>query len=159
MEVWLVRHAVAAERDAFAGPAAERPLTAKGIRRFREFCKALARQTEMPQTVITSSLVRAAQTAEILARAAGLKKRAIVVSDLLAPGVEVGLLLHFVRDQPGDRIALVGHEPDMSHLLSALISGGAVRFGKGFIAAVDFNSAPAAGAGRLGWFFGPKLAR
>jgi len=159
MELWLVRHAVAAEREEFDGPDAERPLTPKGRRRFREFCKALAKQTAMPQLIITSPLVRAVQTAALLAPAAGIRKRAIVASDLVAPGVELGALLNFVRDQPGERIALVGHEPDLGHLLAALVGGGAFRFGKGFVAAVEFDSAPAAGAGRLGWLFGPKLAR
>lgn len=159
MELWLVRHAVAAEREEFEGPDAERPLTPKGRRRFREFCKTLSKQAAMPQVIISSPLVRAAQTAALLAPAAGLKKREIVVSDLLAPGVELGTLLPFVREQPGERIALVGHEPDMGHLLTALVGGGAFRFGKGFVAAVEFDSAPAAGAGRLGWLFGPKLAR
>jgi phosphohistidine phosphatase len=159
MELWLVRHAVAAEQDEFEGPDAERPLTPKGRRRFREFCQGLAKQAAMPQLVVTSQLVRAVQTAEILAPAAGLKKREIVVSDVLAPGIELGQLLPFVREQAGERIALVGHEPDLSHLLEELIGGGAFRFGKGFVAAIDFDSAVAAGAGRLAWFLGPKLAR
>lgn len=159
MELWLVRHAVAAEREEFDGPDAERPLTPKGRRRFREFCKRLARQTAMPQLIITSPLLRAVQTAALLAQAAGIRKGEIVASDLVAPGVELGALLSFVRDQPGERIALVGHEPDLSHLLAALVGGGAFRFGKGFVAAVDFDSTPVAGAGRLGWLFGPKLAR
>jgi phosphohistidine phosphatase len=159
MELWLVRHAVAAEQDEFEGPDAERPLTPKGRRRFREFCQGLAKQAPMPQRIITSPLVRAAQTAALLAPAAGIKKREVIVADLLAPGVELGALLTFVRSQPGGRIALVGHEPDMSHVLSELVGGGTFRFSKGFVAAVEFDSAPAAGAGRLGWFIGPKLAR
>ena len=54
MELWLVRHAVAADRDEFDGPDAERPLTEKGRRRFRAFCEWLAGETPMPQVVVTS---------------------------------------------------------------------------------------------------------
>ena len=157
MQLWLVRHAVAAERDEFQGPDADRPLTDKGRRRFRDFCEWLEKQAEMPQAVISSPLVRAAETAALLARSAGLKKSAIVSSALLAPGADLGSLLRFVRENPAEIVALVGHEPDMSRSLAELVGGGDFAFGKGFVAAVEFASAPAIGAGRLRWFVGPKL--
>jgi phosphohistidine phosphatase len=157
MELWLVRHAVAAERDEFQGPDSERPLTDKGRRRFREFCEWLAEQAEMPQVIIASPLVRAAETAALLAKTAGLKKSEVIASEFLAPGADLASLLRFVRDNPAEIVALVGHEPDMGHYLSELVGGGEFAFGKGFIAAVEFASAPAAGAGHLRWFVGPKL--
>ncbi|HEY2250387.1 MAG TPA: phosphohistidine phosphatase SixA [Planctomycetaceae bacterium] len=157
MQLWLVRHAVAAERGEFDGPDAERPLTPKGRRRFREFCDWLADQTAMPPAILASPLVRAAQTAAILAKSAGLKKADIVSTDLLSPGVDVRQLMQFAAAQAAECLALVGHEPDMSRILSELVGGGAVRFGKGFIAAVEFDADPAIGSGRLCWFVGPKL--
>ena len=157
MQLWLVRHAVAVEQDEFDGPDAERPLTAKGRRRFREFCDWLAGQTAMPAEILSSPLVRAAQTAATLAKAAGLKKTDIVSTDLLSPGVDVRRLVQFVHSRAGECVALVGHEPDMSHILAELIGGGDFRFGKGFVVAVEFTSAPEIGAGRLCWFVGPKL--
>lgn len=157
MQLWLVRHAAAVDREEFTGPDADRPLTGKGRRRFRDFCDYLADETETPEVVVTSPLVRAADTAAILARAAGLKKSSLVTTDLLAPGVDLTALLELVHEQSAERVALVGHEPDMSQMLIELIGGGAFDFGKGFIAAVDFTSAPAIGAGRLRWLIGPKL--
>lgn len=158
MQLWLVRHAVAAERGEFDGPDAERPLTPKGRRRFREFCDRLAGQTAMPQAIYTSPLVRAAQTATILAKSSGLKKMEVASTELLSPGVDVQRLVEFVRSQPADCLALVGHEPDMSRILAELVDGGSFRFGKGFVAAVEFATPPAIGAGRLCWFVGPKLS-
>ncbi len=172
MQLWLVRHAVAAEREEFDGPDDERPLTPKGRRRFREFCEWLAGQTAMPPMIATSPLVRAGQTAAILAKAAGLKKSDIITTDLLSPGVDVRQLVQFARAElatahstggqagespAGESLALVGHEPDMSHILRELVGGGNVRFGKGFIAAVEFDDTPALGTGRLCWLVGPKL--
>jgi phosphohistidine phosphatase len=157
VQLWLVRHAAAVDREEFTGPDADRPLTGKGRRRFRDFCDYLADETETPEVVVTSPLVRAADTAAILARAAGLKKSSLVTTDLLAPGVDLTALLELVHEQSAERVALVGHEPDMSQMLIELIGGGAFDFGKGFIAAVDFTSAPAIGAGRLRWLIGPKL--
>jgi phosphohistidine phosphatase len=158
MQLWLVRHAVAAERDEFDGADAERPLTEKGRRRFRDFCDWLADQMPMPRAILTSPLVRTIETADILAKAAGLKKSAITSTELLAPGVDLKAALGLVRDQAADFVALVGHEPDMSRCLSEIVGGGEFAFGKGFVAAVEFTSSPALGAGRLRWFVGPKLA-
>jgi phosphohistidine phosphatase len=157
MQLWLVRHAVAVDREEFTGPDAERPLTDKGRRRFRDFCEWLADQTEMPEVVVTSPLVRAAETAAILAKASGLKKSNVLSTDLLAPGVDLTALLEVVHEQSAQRIALVGHEPDMSQMLSELIGGGEFDFGKGFIAAVEFAAAPAIGSGRLRCLVGLKL--
>ncbi|MGE5191254.1 MAG: SixA phosphatase family protein [Deltaproteobacteria bacterium] len=157
MELWLVRHAVAADRGEFDGPDAERPLTGKGRRRFRDFCEWLAGETPMPQIVVSSPLLRAVETAALLTKASGLKKSEIVSTDLLAPGVDVKALLGLVRDQPASLVALVGHEPDISHCLAEIVGGGEFSFGKGFVAAVEFASSPAIGTGRLRWFVGPKL--
>jgi phosphohistidine phosphatase len=157
MQLWLVRHAVAAERDEFDGPDVERPLTDKGRRRFREFCDWLAGETPMPRAILSSPLVRAIETAEVLAKTSGLKKSEIISTELLAPGVDLRTLLDFVCDQPSDFVALVGHEPDLSRCLSTIVGGGEFAFGKGFVAALEFASSPAIGIGRLRWFVGPKL--
>lgn len=157
MQLWLVRHAVAAEREAFDGPDAQRPLTPKGRRQFRKFCDWLAGQTALPPAIFTSPLVRAVQTAEILAKSLGKKKTEVACTEVLAPGVDVQQLVQFVGRQPDDCLALVGHEPDMSRILAELVGGGKFRFGKGFVATVEFDSASAIGAGRLCWFVGPRL--
>jgi phosphohistidine phosphatase len=157
MHLWLVRHAVAVEQGDFQGPDADRPLTEKGRRRFGEFCDWLTEQTEMPETILSSPLCRAAETAAILAKSADLKKSSVVSTDLLAPGVDLPLLLDFLAQQPGEIVALVGHEPDMSRCLSQLVGGGDFAFGKAFIAAVEFAGSAAIGAGRLHWLCGPKL--
>src|SRR6516164_1776413 len=105
MQLWLVRHAVAVERDKFDGPDAERPLTDKGHRRFRRFCHGLAVRTATPDCIISSPLARAAETARILAKSCGFKKAAVQFTDLLAPGVDVCELLRFVAEIPVERIA------------------------------------------------------
>lgn len=157
MQLWLVRHAVAVERDEFQGPDNERPLTDKGRRRFRTFCEWLADQTGMPGRIVSSPLVRAAETAVILAKAAGLKKSRVTFTDVLAPGLDSTALVEYLREAAQDCTALVGHEPDMSQCLTELLGGGQFAFGKGFVAAVEFASSPVLGAGRLRWFAGPRL--
>ncbi len=153
-----MRHAVAVEQEAFDGSDADRPLTDKGQHRFGEFCDWLLGQGAQPTTVVSSPLLRAQQTAAILAKSAGLKNADILSTELLSPGVNVTELLQYLSDQTGDCIALVGHEPDMSLCLSTLVGGGEFAFGKGFVAAIEFESTWAKGAGRLRWLVGPKLA-
>ena len=157
MEIWLVRHAAAVERAEFPGSDADRPLTEKGSRRFAEFCDWLADRTAMPQVVISSPLVRAMETAAILAKAAGLKKSAVIPTELLAPAVDLPMLVDFAAQHASPIVALAGHEPDMSRCLAQLVGGGEFTFGKGFIAVVEFALSPEIGAGRLRWFCGPKL--
>src|SRR6185369_3090239 len=108
MQLWLVRHAVAVEQAEFDGPDAARPLTDKGRRRFGDFCDWLAGQVAMPQAVVSSPLLRAAETATLLVKAAALKKTAIVSTELLAPGVDLPQLLAFVALQTTEIVALVG---------------------------------------------------
>jgi phosphohistidine phosphatase len=157
MQIWLVRHAIAAEREEFDGPDEERPLTAKGKKQFGAFADWLAGQVEAPMAVVTSPLVRAVETAEILRKALGLKKKDLAESAALSCGAAPERLLEAARHSSAERVALVGHEPDLSAALGEFISGGRVAFRKGFVAAVEFSEEPVLGSGRLCWFVGPRL--
>lgn len=155
MDVWLVRHATAVVREEFTGDDGDRPLTPKGKKQFRRFLRDLLEQTASPKLVITSPLVRAVETAEILRKAAKLKKPALLVNEALSPGVEADSLIDLVRSQDADLVALVGHEPDFSACVSQLIGGGRIALGKGFIACLRFEGVPAIGGAELRWLAGP----
>ncbi|MSR57088.1 MAG: phosphohistidine phosphatase [Planctomycetaceae bacterium] len=157
MLVWLVRHAVAADRDEFNGPDEVRPLTDKGRRQFRSFVKWLETQGAPPAVILTSPLVRAVETAEILRKGMGLKKKDVVESVVLGPGAEPRALLEAARQTSAATVALVGHEPDLSAALASFVGGGQFDFDKGFVAAVEFSGDAALGGGRLCRFVGPKL--
>lgn len=154
-EVWLVRHAVAVAREEFTGDDGDRPLTPKGKKLFRRFLRDLLEQTAAPKLVITSPLVRAVETAEILRKAAKLRKPALLMNEALSPGVEADSLVDLVRSQDADLVALVGHEPDFSACVSQLIGGGKIALGKGFIASLKFEGVPSIGTGELQWLAGP----
>src|SRR3981189_1223644 len=66
MEIYLVRHGIAVDGES-DGPDAFRPLTGKGRRRFHKTARAFARLGRKLDLILTSPLVRAVQTAEILA--------------------------------------------------------------------------------------------
>jgi phosphohistidine phosphatase len=123
MEIILIRHGEAVEAAPGLGDAG-RWLTAKGRRTTRKVGKWLdKRKDRRPVQIWTSSLVRAVQSAEIIAREVGMKDEIIVQAELL-PGADPNALLRLVSsyDGPGP-IALVGHEPGLSLFARHLIGG------------------------------------
>ncbi len=159
-ELYLVRHAIAAERGAEWPDDEQRPLTDRGIHRFKQEVVGLRSLDVAIDEVITSPLVRAKQTADLLA--GGLAKRPVVrILKALEPGhgpaAVVSQLARLARRQ---RIALVGHEPGLGELAAHLI--GAARplpFRKGSICRIDLESLTTKRAGALIWFVTPKILR
>src|SRR5688500_13504131 len=120
-ELYLVRHAIADQRGPQWPNDAKRPLTEQGIARFTEAVKGLREiDVEIDET-FTSPLVRARQTAEILA--AGLKhKPHIKILKALEPGHgPAAVIERLAEDARKTRVALVGHEPDLGELASHLL--------------------------------------
>lgn len=115
MHLWVVRHAIAA--PALPGQSDEdRPLTPEGRAAFLPMVESLARQPIRPTAVLCSPLVRARQTAELLAPALGCPLH-LCEQLAEAPGAE---LLALIGAQD---VALVGHEPWVSQLTAWLVFG------------------------------------
>lgn len=152
MKVLLIRHARAEDRRLLQRDRT-RALTDDGRRRMRKAARGLhALLPELTQ-IATSPLLRARQTAEIVAAAyTGVDTVSI---PMLSPGVVPRAVLAWLRTQPRDaQLALVGHEPDLGRLASWLLAGrlaGFVQFKKGAAALIEFAAAPAAGKGTLTW--------
>ena len=162
MELLIVRHAIACERDAKRWPDdAGRPLSAPGITRARRAAAGLKRVAPRPGRVLTSPLTRALQTAAILTEFAAWPKA--TTSSLLLPGASPEALLTLLAGSGSPRCAVVGHEPDLSRLLSFCLggkaAGGAFEFRKMGVALVAFEGRPRAGHGVLVWFVPPRLLR
>jgi phosphohistidine phosphatase len=158
MKVWFVRHAEAEVADA-VGSDAKRALTAKGRRQFREVADWLVEHAGAPDLILHSPLVRAVQTAEILAESAALSAQNCRIDERVAPGVSAQALIDALAALGLKCVAFVGHEPDMSRCTSALIGGGVISFPKGGVTCVEFDGPPAVGAGSLRWMVTPRLLR
>jgi len=159
-ELYLVRHAIAAERGSEWPDDTKRPLTERGINRFKEVVKGLRRIDITLDEIFTSPLVRARQTAELLA--AGLEGKAPVkVLDALAPGhTSASVMTQLARVAKRRRVALVGHEPDLGELAAHLIGAGrALAFKKGGICRIDLGSLTSKNAASLVLFLPPNVAR
>ena len=109
--VHLCRHAEAAPGD----PDELRELTPKGVDQARALGERLAAVADPPVLVLTSPLLRARQTAQIVAAKAGAELR---VEPLLAPGATLHELRRIVEDLAGV-VATVGHQPDCSEIARA----------------------------------------
>lgn len=163
VEIYLVRHAVAEDRDAARWPDdALRPLTAAGIERFARAARGLARLVPTVERVLSSPYARAWQTSEILRDEAGWP--APEAHDALAAARPADAALAVLRDRSETgSLALVGHEPYLSSLASILLAGDdtAVQFElrKGGVIALTCLEDPGAGGAVLRWSATPKILR
>ncbi|MCC7125464.1 MAG: phosphohistidine phosphatase SixA [Acidobacteria bacterium] len=162
LELYLVRHAIAAERGPKYPDDRLRPLTADGIRRFKESVRGLAELGVHVDIVLTSPLTRAEQTATLLAD--GLTKGRIPVQEVeaLAPGGRANAITDAIARaaRKHARIALVGHQPDLGELAARLLGArGEIEFRKGAVCAIDVDGATPAGPGTLRWLLPPRVLR
>lgn len=140
MRLYLVRHATAADSDKFPGPDEDRPLIARGRMELRQVLPQVAAEEAPPRTIWTSPLVRAVQTAEAVLSlwAPGAEVR--VTRSLLSgadPGEVLDELKHEAVDAP---LALVGHEPHLSQLLSRLVGEHVPQLTKAGIVRLRFRA-------------------
>jgi phosphohistidine phosphatase len=161
LELYLIRHAIAAERGPKYPDDRKRPLTPDGIKRFKEGVRGLVAVGVELDVILTSPLTRAEETATLLS--SGLKKRVPVETiDVLAPGGKFQALVEAVKKQAKRhrRIALVGHEPDLGEMAGRWLGArGHVEFRKGAICALDVDSATPGGPGTLRWLLPPRVLR
>jgi len=109
MELLIVRHAIAFERNARRWPDdRDRPLNPRGLGRARQAAQGLACLVKPPARVLASPLVRTSQTAELLTRFARWPGAARCPQ--LEPGAAPEALLALLP--AAGRVALIGHEPD-----------------------------------------------
>ncbi|MGE5176197.1 MAG: phosphohistidine phosphatase SixA [Hyphomicrobiales bacterium] len=163
MELYVVRHAIAVDHGDPAYPNDDdRPLTPEGIHKFRLAARGLKEIGAKPKRIVSSPLVRARQTAEIL-RDMVAPNVEITISKALHPATSYADVVKEVRKYKEDVIAVVGHEPHLSGLTSYLLMGGgqaaAIEFKKGAVARILFEDGPAAGSGMLEWLIQPGALR
>ena len=160
MELLIVRHAIACERDRRRWPDdGKRPLSPAGIRRARKAATGLKVFSAAPDSLLTSPLVRARQTAQILTDVAGWP-RAEEASEL-APEEPALAVLRLLGRQRGKRVAIVGHQPALGALLIACLIGEggalAIEMKKNAVACVSFAGLPCAGGAALRWLATPRM--
>ena len=160
LELYLIRHGVAAERGEDYPDDSKRPLTNAGISRLRKEAKALDELGVGFDHIISSPLVRTKQTADVFAETLK-SKPSVSLSDALAPaGTSAAVVQELAKHMRKGRIAVVGHEPNIGELAARLIGARMpMEFKKGAICRIDFEVFPPKGAGQLRWFVTPRMLR
>ena len=160
MELYFLRHGKAVElNDSGAPDDFHRALTPRGMEEMRAEAESLHLLGVRPDIILTSPLVRAQQTAAIVAQRLAPKK-GLVETDLLAPDCDLNQLRKLLEQHTDcNSIILVGHEPDFSTLVGDLIGshGARVELKKGALAAVGVRGSVRSGGGLLQWLAPPKL--
>ncbi len=154
MELLILRHGKA--EDWHSGGDFSRALVEKGYAQSRAAAAAVQAAGILPEIVLTSPLVRARQTAETFCQTAQLPDP--VVMDWIACGMSPGRALKELaafRDRK--RVAIVGHEPDLSELIASCLGAtpGSIEVKKGAIACLRMD--PPSPSGGLSFLLPPKL--
>jgi phosphohistidine phosphatase SixA len=114
----FLRHGIA--EDGRAGQSdGERELTAEGHEQMQQIARGLARVFPEVDAIYSSPLVRAAQTAEWVAKAYGALP--VTIAAALSTDASTQELLAFLQSIDAHRAIFVGHEPSLSGVLAEVI--------------------------------------
>ena len=155
MVVYFLRHA---DAESGTGNDAKRKLTAKGLEQAEKVGRFLVAYGLLPEAIFTSPLVRAEQTAKLVAKKLGQDE--IVVAPWLASGMSPGTCLEELHSSTGlGSLLLVGHEPDFSRTIATLlgdIQPQALHVRKASLTAIDLRELKP-GGGRLQFLVPSRL--
>ncbi|HZF12442.1 MAG TPA: histidine phosphatase family protein [Thermoanaerobaculia bacterium] len=163
MQLLVIRHAIAQEREDFARTGRDdrlRPLTDEGRKKMKQGARGLKELVPEIDLLATSPLTRAAQTGAILDSIYGGLSE--VEIDELSPEAAPVDFLRWLRKQKAEQVAVVGHEPSISLILSWLLTGSERRifsFRKGGACLIEFAGEVGAGTATLLWALTPAQLR
>ena len=127
MILYIIRHAIAEQRDSNSSEQedSQRPLTNEGRKKMRKIAQGLKELGTPIDLVLTSPYLRAVDTARIVAKRFDLDPDKLIQADDLSPVGQADRLVNEIDKKYGqvENIALVGHEPSLSRLISMLLSG------------------------------------
>jgi phosphohistidine phosphatase len=152
--VHLLRHAHAGDAFDWIGDDELRPLTKKGRRQCERLGAFLDEHGVRPDVIVTSPLVRAQQTAELVAATLGMS---VKKDQRLGSGFSKRELWALLDETGAREPMFVGHDPDFSTLLSYLVDAAGMSMRKGTLASIDLHTKLGDGEGELRWLVPPDL--
>jgi phosphohistidine phosphatase len=159
MKLFVLRHGAAGQRNLQKFPNdAARPLTARGKRETRRTAQTLYAEKILFDEIVSSPLVRARQTAEIVAAQ---YRKEVKLTPHLAPEGDMRELLNFLHRsfKNAESILVVGHEPYLTTLIAVLISGNEgvnLRLKKGGLCKLSLGALRFGKCARLDWLLTPR---
>ncbi len=164
MQLLLIRHAIAEDKDVFARtgkPDSERPLTSEGAKKMTGVAEGLREILKSIDVLGSSPFVRARQTAQIVADAYGIRRVDMV--DSMEPDQPFENFATWLRTAKDEKVvAAVGHEPHIGALVTWLLSGSEdsltpMKKGGACLLEIDGRAGPA--SAELSWFMPPGVLR
>ena len=159
MEIYILRHGLAEEASR-TGRDSDRELTPEGVARTRATGQALRKLGTQFDIILASPYVRAWATAELVADELGCPNLLKKCPPLASGESPDGVLAELKRvGRTHECVLLVGHEPDLSQLISILLSGSprlGIEMKKGGLCRLACNT-PEPGAAILNWLLTSKL--
>jgi len=168
MQLVVIRHAIALEREEFAPSGRDdslRPLTDKGRAKMKKAAAGLRELVPEISVLAASPFTRAQQTARIVAAEYG--RLRVITTSSLEPESAFEEFAEWLRTRRGDVVAVVGHEPHLGTLVTWLMTGieeSRVPLKKGAACLLEFPSSggrrgassgsprgPSRGTARLHW--------
>jgi phosphohistidine phosphatase len=165
MNLFLLRHAIAVDQSFMTGGSdAERPLSPEGKKKMKSIARGMKALELSFDLIVSSPYVRARETAEIVAREFGLEHALEYSPRLEVGGDTAGLVAEIAaRAKDLNDVLLVGHEPQLSKLISHLLSGNSglsITMKKAGLCKLDVPRLRYARSGSLEWLLTPsQLAR
>ena len=159
MQLYILRHGIA-EDEKPGSKDADRALTAEGKKKLREVLRVAHRAGVAPKLIISSPYVRAKDTASLLANEFEMKDKVALSVNLIPPGNFESLINEIREKYDVDNLALVGHEPMLSSLISWLATGNTdmkVALKKGGFAYLATDNLYQDGRATLNWLLTPAL--
>jgi phosphohistidine phosphatase len=161
LEIYILRHAPAVKRGTDGYPNDDRPLTKQGFRKMKLAAAGIGAAVRGVDVVLTSPLIRAADTAGIAAKALGYKRKIVVCNELLPEASPAELLQFLTKFKQGAKVLLVGHQPGLGLIASALVGSSTpvIDFKKGSLCRIDVAGLPLKEPGKLIWLLAPRQLR
>jgi len=161
MDLYLLRHAIAVQRGLTHYPNDDRPLTEEGIRKMKKGAQGIAKLAGSFDIILSSPLVRAYETARITAEAVKHGKKIVRCKQLL-PEASLSDFMSLLQEYREHKsVLVVGHEPNMSQIVSALLGSphSVVEFKKGALCKIKISGVSSVKYGTLIYHVTPKQLR
>ena len=161
MNLYIVRHAIAVQCSTPGyDDDSQRPLTDTGRKKMKKIVKGLHQLDLELNVILSSPYVRARDTAKILAKEFDMTEEIAFSDNLIPPGNLENLVSEIHEKYDVDNVALVGHEPMLSSLISWLATGNTdmrVTLKKGGVAYLVADNLYQDGRAALQWLLTPAL--
>ena len=160
MEIYILRHGIAVERGTPGYKKdSERPLTKEGEEKMHQVAEAMLGMGLKFDLILSSPYTRAEQTAQIVA---GELDEEVTFSDFLVPDGNLLDLIAEINKKKPETVLLVGHEPDLSQLISVLITGdseASIELKKGGLCKITSEKLAFGPSATLNWLLTSKQLR